>query len=98
MKKKSRSISKPNGDWTDWLPKTLPEFDDPTKTIRDFHVDEDLNFDDETVCALCGRKADCKCHYYRCDKCSGYTATCSCHHDVCNDCEDVKYFCVCKGE
>ena len=58
-----------------------PSFD-PTKTIYDWSP-ENLNFDDETVCALCG-KADCVCTVQICPcgfkapDCKWPSETCPC--------------------
>lgn len=87
-------MAKKKPNWTDWLPDR--PFN-PSETIREWDV-ENINFDDETVCALCGKTSDCVCYKHRCNKCGGYTVSCSCCNDVCSSCNKIKYLCVCEEE
>lgn len=47
------------------IPAVICKIWDPSKTIRDWDP-ENINWDDETVCALCGKKEDCECIHYKC--------------------------------
>jgi hypothetical protein len=75
----------------------IPEDFDPSKTIR--HTDyNELNWDDETVCMLCGAKEPCSCYKYRCEECNDFTKTCKCWNEVCESCNLIIAHCKCQKE
>jgi len=51
-------MTKKKAKWQEWLPKRPFK---PEETIRDWD-DVNLDWDDETICALCGKTYDCKCY------------------------------------
>lgn len=85
-KKKNKHLIKPSDV-------IAPSFD-PTKTLYDWSP-ENTNWDDPTVCALCG-KVDCICTLQRCP-CGKYVTYCEWPSQACPCplCEKFKPECEC---
>lgn len=65
-------MTKKKANWKEWLP-SRPF--NPSETIRDFNTDVD--WDDETICALCGKSSDCVCYdEYYCEVCGKKNKEC----------------------
>lgn len=49
-----------------------------SETIYDWNI-LNINFDDSTICSLCGKKEDCICFDdYYCEKCNKKNINCNC--------------------
>lgn len=53
----------------------------PSETVYDWSP-LNINFDDETICTLCGKKENCICYNeYYCVKCNKKNINCKCFED-----------------
>ena len=59
---------------------------------------ENINWDDETVCALCGKKSDCICQIHLCP-CKKLATECIWPSDLCpcKECEELIGNCKCTS-
>lgn len=87
-------MTKKKAKWHNWLPHR--PFNQ-SETIRDWHP-LNLDWDDETVCALCGKSTECKCFdEYYCN-CGLKNKDCKWPESVecqCMACDKLFVECVC---
>lgn len=90
-------MTKKKARWKEWLPKRPFK---PEETIRDWDP-LNVDWDDETICALCGKSHECKCYdEYYCN-CGEKNKNCKWPHDKgcpCIVCDQKRANCVCKKE
>ena len=82
--------------WKEWLPKRPFK---PSETIRDWDP-LNVDWDDETVCALCGESYKCKCYdEYYCN-CGEKNKNCKWPNKGCPCivCDEKRGDCTCKKE
>mgnify|MGYP003122671519 CR=1 FL=1 len=66
-------MTKKKANWKKWLP-SRPFL--PSETIREWDP-INIDFDDDTICALCGESVQCRCYdEYYCEVCGKKNKEC----------------------